>query len=53
VIRIGARVGAVMFTETEYFYDLESKYSASELKWMENRFLAHQKRMMLEAADGV
>ncbi|QSX75207.1 hypothetical protein HIV01_001140 [Lysobacter arenosi] len=50
VIRIGAAVGTVAFTGPEYFYDLESKYSASELRWMENRFLAHKKRMMLELA---
>lgn len=50
VIRIGATVGSVTFTDAEYFYDLESKYSASELRWMENRFLAHKKRMMLDLA---
>jgi hypothetical protein len=50
VLRIGARVGAVAFADAEYFYDLASKYSASELTWMENRFLAHKKRMLLELA---
>ncbi|UNK49913.1 hypothetical protein MNR01_02420 [Lysobacter sp. S4-A87] len=51
VLRIGARIGAVMFADTEYFYDLESKYSAAELTWMENRFLAHRKRLVLEQAE--
>jgi hypothetical protein len=50
VLRIGARIGGIMFADTEYFYDLRSKYSAAELAWMENRFIAHHRRLLAELA---